>query len=226
MYTSYACSLVAFSWPRWSAGSGAQSEDHFGVLKAVVNTTSYSYMRDCHDHASGGALAVLTAAHLEIVCGKAVTACIALMSLVTLAGLGSIVFSSKVAAEERSSLQGRPAYLVFAGLGAGISCGAQICAMLLWMYVGRRIRASPAPQGYDVGLGAAFYVLVVAWLLAAAATAGFFLVPPAGVDDADMYAALAQAGDGDAMFMGDSLYDYDEQLALDGDAAGSQATEL
>jgi hypothetical protein len=94
------------------------------------------------------------------------------------------------------------------------------------MYVGSRIRASPAPQAYDVGLGAAFYVLVVAWLLAAAATAGFFLVPPAGVADADMYAALAQAGDGDAMFMGDSLYDYDEQLALDGDAAGSQATEL
>ena len=220
IYLSYACTLVAFGWPRWSAGNGAQAGDRFGVVGAVLNGTRYSYLRDCHD---ASPLAAATDVHMAV-CGKAVTAAIVAMSVTVVSGLAAIVFSSQVAAE-KGNLVGRPAYLVFAAVGAGVSTIAQICATLLWIYVEQKLR-DPLRAHLDVSLGAAFWLLVTAWLLALLATIGFFLVPPAGVDEQDMYAALASVGDGDAMFMGDAMYDYDEQLALDGDNASSQATEL
>ena len=195
IYLGFIFALVALFTGSWSSGSAGFRAGLLYSAAPAVNLSSVVYFRDCIGTHPVLSLR-LANAHLEVLCGTAVAAAIALCAVAVLAALAAVLLASRLS-RGRHNVSGRPAYLRFAGIG---SCAAGVCmlfAMLLWLYVHGRINDAPAANGfdslYDASLGTSFATCVLGWLLGLTAAALFFTVPPLRVQGQNMYAALARS---------------------------------
>ena len=195
IYLGFVFALIAFFTGSWSSGADGFRAGLLYSAAPAVNLSSVVYFRDCIGTHPEFSLR-LANAHLEVLCGAAVAAAIALSASAALAALVAVSFAMRVN-KDRHNVSGRPAYLGFAGIGSFAAGVCMLFSMLLWLYVHGRINNAPSINGFDslyaARLGISFATCVFGWLLSFVAMALFFTIPPLRVQGQDMYAALARA---------------------------------